>query len=166
MLYEIHCGSADLIGVSLIQNVIHIANQGGVMKEGTLPFFRFPFIVVMTLESETPPIPTPSIRVFEADSRKEVFATLIEAASTFSFDFDESVLATNDDGKPWTKEQLDSMDFETEFRKVCKAVGVTGRSRDKMTKEYFAAVSKIESEAKTVEDETKETATEETFKED
>ncbi|MNV92783.1 hypothetical protein D3C71_1874060 [compost metagenome] len=70
-----------------------------------------------------------------------MFAAFVEpVAATFSLDADDTTVVdkSTNQGTPWTKEQLDSMDWETEFKEVCKSVEITGRSRDKMTKEYLA----------------------------
>lgn len=40
----------------------------------------------------------------------------------------------------YTAETLEALEW-TDFRKVCAAQGVKGRERDKMTKEYLAAIS-------------------------
>lgn len=41
----------------------------------------------------------------------------------------------------YTKEELEAMEWE-ELKDVCKTVGITGRSRDKLEKEYLDAMSK------------------------
>lgn len=137
--YHIHVTSSDSLGLNLIENIIAMANLGATLKPGTLPSMRFPHSCSLILESETPPIPSATVRVFEFDSSKEIFKAFVEpVAATFSMDADTVVDKSTNDGTPWTKEQLDAMDWESEFKEVCKSVDITGRSRDKMTKEYLA----------------------------
>ncbi len=134
MKYHLHITSSDNLGMNLIENVIEMAALGAVMKPGTIPSMRFPQSVSMVLESDTPPTPKPCIRVFEYDGNKEVFASYVEpVVAKFSTEVDDANETTH-----FTKEQLDAMEWESEFKEVCKAVGITGRSRDKMTKEYLA----------------------------
>lgn len=136
--YKLHITGSDSIGLNFVENVVAMANLGAIIEPGTYPTMRFPHGVTMTLEAETPPTPTACIRVFDAETNKEVFAAFIEpTAATFSMDTDVVDKSTNA-GVPWTKEQLLTMDFQTELRAVCEAVGVTGRSKDKMIKEYLA----------------------------
>lgn len=148
-LFHIHVTSSDSLGMNLIENVIKLANMGAVMKPGTIPAMRFPHSVSMILEADEPPYTGPCIRVFEADSCQEIKnpQPVVEPLSaTFSMDSADDTVdadeADETDGvKVYTKEELLAMDFETEFREVCKAVGVTGRGRDKMIKEYLEKVA-------------------------
>jgi len=138
--YKLHITGSDSIGLNFVENIVAMANLGAVIQEGTYPTMRFPHGVTMTLESETPPTPSAVIRVFNAETNREVFAAFVEpTAAEFSMESEET---TNDKstngGTPWTKEQLLAMDFQTELRAVCDAVGITGRSKDKMIKEYLA----------------------------
>lgn len=136
--YNVQVGSADHLGMGMISEIIRIARDyGGELTPGSVPFMRFPHRTHMTVTSATPPMPSASVRVFEADTKREIFADevkVVTVAAKFSMseDGEESVR--------YTKEQLDAMDWETEFKAVCKADGITGRSRDKMTKEYLAKV--------------------------
>lgn len=138
--YHLHVTSSDSLGLNMIENIIKLANQGAYLKHGTLPSMRFPHSCSLEIECETPPVPSATVRVFEHDSNKEVFAVFVEpVAATFSLDNETPVVdKSTNSGTPWTKEQLDGMDWETEFKEVCRAVEITGRSRDKMTKEYLA----------------------------
>lgn len=132
--YQLHITSSDTFGMAWLQTIIDCANMGATMTPGTIPMTRFPHHITMDLETETPPTPTATLRVFEVGGL-EVFTQHVETkAATFSMDTEEDVV----NGEPLTKEQLDALDWETEFKEVCKSVGVTGRSRDKMTKEYLA----------------------------
>lgn len=136
--YKLHITGSDSIGLNFVENVVAMANLGAIIEPGTYPTMRFPHGVTMILEAETPPTPSAVIRVFDAETNKEVFAAFIEpTAATFSMETDVVDKSTNA-GVPWTKEQLLAMDFQTELRAVCEAVGVTGRSKDKMIKEYLA----------------------------
>lgn len=135
--YHLHVTCSDTLGLNLIENVIELANMGAKLKPGTIPSMRFPHSCSMILEAEQPPTPRATVRVFEYDTNKEIFAAFVEPTpSTFSLD--NEVDKSTNAGVPWTKDQLDGMDWETEFKEVCKSVGITGRSRDKMTKEYLA----------------------------
>lgn len=137
--YHLHVTSTDSLGMNMIENIIKLANAGATLKPGSIPFMRFPHSVSMVMTTDTPPTPSATVRVFEMDTSKEVFAAFVEpVAATFSLDSDDTVDVSKNGDTPWTKDQLDGMDWETEFKVVCKAVGITGRSRDKMTKEYLA----------------------------
>lgn len=141
--YHLHVTSTDSLGMNMIENVIKLANAGATLKPGSIPFMRFPHSVSMVITTDTPPTPSATVRVFEMDTNKEVFAAFVpKVAASFSLDTEDEVETVVDVSKngetPWTKEQLDAMDWETEFKEVCKSVGITGRSRDKMTKEYLA----------------------------
>lgn len=136
--YHLRITGADSIGFNFIENVVAAANLGAVITKGAMPMMRFPHSLSMTLVSDTHPVPTACTRVFEAGTNKEIFAAFVEpVASEFSLDVEEVDKSTNG-GVPWTKEQLLAMDFDTELRAVCKSVGITGRSKDKMIKEYLA----------------------------
>lgn len=142
MKYHIHVTSSDSLGMNMIENIVELAGMGAKLKEGTVPYMRFPHSCSMVLEADQPPTPSAVVRVFELETGKEVFAALAEAkAASFSMDEVSVDLSTNN-GEPWTKEQLEAMDFETEFRAVCASVGVKGRSRDKMIKEFLAIQAK------------------------
>lgn len=139
--YKLHITGSDSIGLNFVENVVAMANLGAVIEPGTYPTMRFPHGVTMVLESETPPTPSAVIRVFDAETCKEVFAAFIEPkAAEFSMESEDTVVVdkSTNAGVPWTKEQLLAMDFQTELRAVCEAVGVTGRGKDKMIKEYLA----------------------------
>lgn len=41
----------------------------------------------------------------------------------------------------FTKEELEAMEWE-QLKDVCKTVGITGRNRDKLVKDYLSAMSK------------------------
>ena len=142
-LYEIQIRSLDIFGYSMISDVIQYAGKGAILKEDTLPSMTFPYLCVMTHETEEEPIPTPTARVFNmSDKGREVYIKKIEIVKVendgggFSMEVD-SVFATDDSGKPFTKEALDAMQW-SDFKAVCKAAGVGGRDRVQMTKQYLA----------------------------
>lgn len=138
--YHIHVTGSDSLGLNFIENIVEVANLGAVLKEGTLPNMRFPHSCSMVLESETHPNPRPTVRVFEYDTNSEIFASLVkpEAAKFTLESVDETI---DEEVKPFTKEQLNEMDWESEFKEVMKSAGITGRSRDKMTKQYISKFS-------------------------
>lgn len=133
--YQLHITSSDTFGMAWLQTIIDCANMGATMTPGTIPMTRFPHHITMDLETETPPNPTATLRVFEVGGVEVFAANAVTKAATFSMESEEDEVVI---GEPLTKEQLDALDWETEFKEVCKSVGVTGRSRDKMTKEYLA----------------------------
>lgn len=141
--YHIHVTSSDSLGMNLIENVIQLANMGAVMKPGTIPAMRFPHSVSMILEAPEPPYTSACIRVFEFDSNQEIKNPKpAPVAATFSMESTSEDKSDLEDGsKVYTREELLAMDFETEFRAVCKAVGVVGRGKDKMIKEYLEKVA-------------------------
>lgn len=140
MKYEIHVGSADHIGMGMINGIIEVAALGGKLKEGSIPYMRFPYMTVMTLEADEPPMPTPSMRVFEAESKKEVHAVMVQAKqSEFSMELEDTPkvdLSLNGD-RPWSKEELEAMDFDNEFKPVMAAAGITGKKRALMQNNYL-----------------------------
>lgn len=137
--FHLHVTGSDSLGLNFIENIVAMANLGAVIKPGTIPSMRFPHSLSMELEAELPPVPSACVRVFEHDSNKEIFAAFVEpVAATFSMESEDEVDKSTNNGTPWTKEQLLAMDFDTELRAVCKSVGITGRSKDKMIKEYLA----------------------------
>lgn len=138
MKYHIHVTSSDSLGLNMIENIIELANMGATMKPGSLPSMRFPHSCSMVLETDTPPTPRATMRVFEFDSNKEVFAAFVEPkASGFSTEV-ETVDKSTNGGTPWTKEQLEAMDWDTEFKPVMDAAGIGGKQRARMTKDYLA----------------------------
>jgi hypothetical protein len=144
--YHLHVTGKDSLGLNFIENLIEMANLGATLKEGTIPNMRFPHSVSLVLEAEQPPVPNACIRVFEYDSCKEVFAAFVEpVASGFSLDTDTPVVDTSTNaGVPWTKDQLEAMEWETEFKKVMTDAGIGGRKRDTMTNAYLAKFKQVE----------------------
>lgn len=141
MKYHIHVTSKDSLGMNMIENIIELANMGATLKEGTLPAMRFPHSVSMVLESDTPPTPSAVMRVFEYDTNKEIFPVFVApVAATFSVDSEKVDKSTNS-GTPWTKDQLEAMDWDTEFKVVMADAGIDGKRRAKMTSDYIAKYS-------------------------
>lgn len=142
-LYEIHIASADMLGFGMIDSIIEYASKGAVRKEGTLPVMKFPFQIVMTHEAEEEPVPTPTCRVFNMDDKaREVRIKKVEVVKVekenggFSMEVDP-VFATDDNGKRFTKEALEALSWE-DFKNILKADNISGRDRQKMTKQYLA----------------------------
>ena len=128
-LYELHVRSADPLGLGMIQSIVDLANDGATIKEGVLPRLSFPHSTILVIETDVEPTPTPTVRVFNMseDSREVFIEQEAPESSTFSMSFGDT---------PVTKEKLDAMDFK-DFRELCKTVGVKGRDRNQMTREYM-----------------------------
>lgn len=156
-LYSVHVNSKDQFGQDLVDNLLWLGSLGAKQKEGSFSKLSFPFRVQLELEADEPPMPSATVKVYD-HKNKEIFATVLQAQAkkeekkgeiqspAFSVDQEEDKessvdmsLALNDEGKPWTKEQLDDLDWST-FKDVVKAAhGITGRDRVKMTKQYLEA---------------------------
>ena len=153
-LYSVHVNSKDQFGQDLVDNLLWLGSLGAKQKEGSFSKLSFPFRVQLELEADEPPMPSATVKVYDYKN-KEIFATVLQAqakkedkkaeAVHFSVDQEEDKvpsvdmsLALNDEGKPWTKEQLDDLDWDT-FKAVTATQNITGRSRDKMTKQYLEA---------------------------
>lgn len=160
MKYEVHVTSKDQFGQDLVDHLLKLGALGAKQKEGTFSKLSFPFRVTLEVEADEPPMPSATVKVYD-EKKKEVFATVLQAQAkkeekkeepkaNFSVEQEESEdsevdLSTNDDGQPWTKEQLEDLDWDT-FKAVVATKSVTGRSRDKMTKQYLEAVKVAESQ--------------------
>lgn len=157
MKYEVHVTSKDQFGQDLVDHLLKLGALGAKQKEGTFSKLSFPFRVTLEVEADEPPMPSATVKVYD-EKKKEVFATVLQAQAkkeekkeeskaNFSVEQEESEdgevdLSTNDDGQPWTKEQLEDLDWDI-FKKVMKAsFGITGRDRAKMQRQYL---EKIES---------------------
>jgi hypothetical protein len=138
MLYQINITSKDHLGLNMIENIVEMANKGAVLKPGAMPIMNFPHSCTMLIDSDTPPTPNAFIRVFEVDSKKEVLPSTSEPEVKVPTEPATFSMENSDEHKPLTREELDKLDFQTEFKDLCKSVGITGRDREKMTKEYFA----------------------------
>lgn len=140
MKYEVHVGSSDHIGMGMINGIVEVAAMGGKVKEGTIPYMRFPYMTIMEVELDQPPMPKPSMRVFESVSRKEVHAVMVQAKQAeFTMELEDAPkvkLDLNGD-RPWTKEELEAMDFDNEFKPVMAAAGITGKKRALMQTKYL-----------------------------
>lgn len=161
MKYEVHVSGKDALGSNIIEEVLALGALGAKQKEGQLNLLKFPFRMVFEVEAEEPPMPSAQRRVFDA-KKKEVFATVLQAQAkkeekkvenkeVANFSVEQEVeepevdLSTNDAGEPWTKEQLEDLDWDT-FKAVVATKDVRGRARDKMTKQYLEAVKEPESQ--------------------
>ena len=165
--YEVHITSKDTFGHDVVDQLLRFGKYDNVqVKQGTLPHLKFPFTVYLTLESDEAPMPSAQVRVFDYKKR-EVFANVLmeelkkkeklaekeakkadgEGKANFSVEQEEkeednSALALNPAGEPWTKEQLDDLEWDT-FKKVMKvSFDIKGRDRQKMTRTYLEAVAK------------------------
>jgi len=142
-LYEIHIASADMLGFGMIDSIIEYAAKGAVRKDGVLPVMKFPFQIVMTHETEEEPVPTPTCRVFNMDDKarevriKKVEVVKVEKESGGFIKEVDPVFATDDNGKRFTKEALEALSWE-DFKNILKADNISGRDRQKMTKQYLA----------------------------
>lgn len=139
MQYELVIKSADPLGFGMVESIIEFAAQGAVVKPGTIPHLKFPHVINMVIDSDTPPVAQPPhVRVFELESRKEVHRVFAEKeAAGFSLDAEKTDKSLNGD-RPWTKEELEGMDWESEFKVVMADAGIGGKQRARMTKDYLA----------------------------
>lgn len=168
MQYEIHVTAKDMMGSGLVETLLELGALGATVKPNTYCRLSFPQQVTLVLEADEPPMPNAQVRVFDY-KKKEVFAKALEEqrkekekaekkeakkqesveAANFSTEQEEedesgdvdNSLATNDEGKPWTKEQLEDLDWPT-FKKALKqSFGITGRNRPQMQKQYLDKVA-------------------------
>lgn len=159
MKYEVHVSSKDMFGHDVADMLLHFGSLGAKVKEGTFPRMKFPYSVILELEAEEPPMPSGQVRVFDYKN-KEIFANVLldqlrekeKAVSNFSTEQEEVEedsgvsLALNPEGNPWTKEQLEDLEWGV-FKKVVKqAFGITGRDRVKMTRQYLDKVAESKTE--------------------
>ena len=156
MKYEVHVSSKDMFGHDVVDMLLHFGSLGAKVKEGTFPRMKFPYSVILELEAEETPMPSGQVRVFDYKN-KEIFANVLldqlrekekaaeKEGGNFSVEQKEeeidNSLALNPEGNPWTKEQLEDLEWDI-FKKVVKqAFGITGRDRLKMTRQYLDKVS-------------------------
>lgn len=161
MKYEVHVSSKDMFGHDVVDMLLHFGSLGAKVKEGTFPRMKFPYSVILELEAEEPPMPSGQVRVFDYKN-KEIFANVLldqlrekekaaeKEAGNFSVEQKEeeidNSLALNPEGNPWTKEQLEDLEWDV-FKKVVKqAFGITGRDRLKMTRQYLDKVAESKTE--------------------
>lgn len=157
MKYEVHVSSKDMFGHDVVDMLLHFGSLGAKVKEGTFPRMKFPYSVILELEAEEPPMPSGQVRVFDYKN-KEIFANVLldqlrekeKAVSNFSTEQEEVEedsgvsLALNPEGNPWTKEQLEDLDWHS-FKKALKqSFGITGRNRPQMTRQYLEKVAETQ----------------------
>lgn len=151
MKYEVHVSSKDMNGHDVVDMLLHFGSLGAKVKEGTFPRMKFPYSVILELEAEEPPMPSGQVRVFDYKN-KEIFANVLldqlrekekaaeKEGGNFSVEQKEdeidNSLALNPEGNPWTKEQLEDLSWEA-LKRVCASVGLKGRDRNKLTREYL-----------------------------
>lgn len=161
MKYEVHVSSKDMFGHDVVDMLLHFGSLGAKVKEGTFPRMKFPYSVILELEAEETPMPSGQVRVFDYKN-KEIFANVLldqlrekekaaeKEVGNFSVEQKEeeidNSLALNPEGNPWTKEQLEDLEWDV-FKKVVKqAFGITGRDRLKMTRQYLDKVAESKTE--------------------
>lgn len=156
MKYEVHVSSKDMFGHDVVDMLLHFGSLGAKVKEGTFPRMKFPYSVILELEAEETPMPSGQVRVFDYKN-KEIFANVLldqlrekekaaeKEGGNFSVEQKEEEidpsLSLNPEGKPWTKEQLEDLQWET-FKKVMKvSFDIKGRDRQKMSRQYLEKVN-------------------------
>lgn len=168
MKYEVHVSSKDMFGHDVVDMLLHFGSLGAKVKEGTFPRMKFPYSVILELEAEEPPMPSGQVRVFDYKN-KEIFANVLldqirekekaaekakakeDKQGNFSTEQEEKEdeidpsLSLNPEGKPWTKEQLEDLEWNS-FKKVVKTQGISGRDRAKMTRQYLDKVAETKAE--------------------
>lgn len=129
MKYQLIVKCGNSLGFGWLENIVALANQGAVLKEGVMQSMRFPHTAYMEIESQEDPVATPFIRVFREDKSEVSIIKETKEVSGFSMDVDTDVRLT--------KEELDALEW-TAFKEVCKTVDVKGRDRNLMTTQYLA----------------------------
>lgn len=111
--YEIFITGSDLMGYDFINKVVKYANLGAVISEDEIPRVKnFPQTVRMVLSTELALKEGPGVR-----------------------------LAAYREVVPYTKEELDAMSWD-DLKAAAKLAGLSGRDRDKLTREYLAEMEK------------------------
>ncbi|MDF5713558.1 MAG: hypothetical protein PUP93_06635 [Rhizonema sp. NSF051] len=111
--YEIFITGNDILGFDFINKIVKYANMGAVISDKEIPRVKnFPQTVRMYLETTDALKEEPGVR-----------------------------LAAYREVVPYTKEELDAMSWD-ELKAAAKLVGLTGRDRDKLTREYLAEMDK------------------------
>lgn len=101
------------MGYDFINKIVKYANMGAVISEEEIPRVKnFPQTVRLYLETELALKEEPGVR-----------------------------LAAYREVVPYTKEELDDMSWD-DLKAAAKLVGLTGRDRDKLTREYIAEMEK------------------------
>ncbi|ANA49250.1 hypothetical protein PMW_125 [Pseudomonas phage phiPMW] len=135
MKYEIRVTSIDPLGFSMLNDVIRLAAEGAVLKEGVYPVLSFPYIVTLEIEADEPPVASATVRVFEMESRKEILPPVAEPVKASTFSLGE------DPDKVYTREELDAMEW-TQVQDIARNKGITGKQRNKVTNAYLALFDK------------------------
>lgn len=129
MKYDLIVKCGNSLGFGWLETIVELANQGAVLKEGVMQMMKFPHTCYMQIESDVDPIATPTLRVFREDKTEVFIVKEEDEVSEFTMTVDTSVRLT--------KEQLDALEWTTEFKAVMKADGIGGRDRNKMTTQYL-----------------------------
>lgn len=111
--YEVFITGNDIMGYDFINKVVKYANMGAVISEEEIPRVKnFPQTVRLYLETELALKEEPGVR-----------------------------LAAYREVVPYTKEELDDMEWET-LKEICRKVDITGRDRSKLVRDYLAEMEK------------------------
>lgn len=111
--YEVFITGGDIMGYDFIEKIVKYANLGAVISKEEIPRVKnFPQTVRLYLETEQALKEEPGVR-----------------------------LAAYREVVPYTKEELDGMSWD-ELRAAAKLAGLSGRDRDKLTREYLAEMEK------------------------
>lgn len=111
--YEIFITGGDIMGYDFINKIVKYANLGATISDEEIPRVKnFPQTVRMVIETEDVLKEEPGVR-----------------------------LAAYREVEAFTKEQLEDMDWDT-LKETCRKVGITGRDRQKLVKEYLEELSK------------------------
>jgi len=156
MKYEVHVSSKDMFGHDVVDMLLHFGSLGAKVKEGTFPRMKFPYSVILELEAEETPMPSGQVRVFDYKN-KEIFANVLldqlrekekakvkeDKQGNFSTEQEDEIdpsLSLNPEGKPWTKEQLEDLQWES-LKRVAASVGLKGRDKQKLIRQYLEKMS-------------------------
>ena len=112
--YKITLKSTDIIGVKWLHNIVKFANMGAVIEDRFFTKTSFPHEVTMILETDT------DFRI-ETDMKEGIIVYPVMVAKT--------------------KKEMDAMEWN-EFKKECRAWGISGRQRDTMLNQYMKATEK------------------------
>lgn len=129
MKYQLVVKCGNSLGFGWLEQIVELANQGAVLKDGVMQMLKFPHTCWMEIESDVEPTPNPFVRVFREDKSEVLAVKEVEEVNSFSMDIDTSVRKT--------KEELDALEWD-EFKALLKANGIGGRDRNKMTNQYLA----------------------------
>lgn len=106
--YEVFITGSDILGFDFINKIVKYANMGAVISKDEIPRVKnFPQTVRMYIETDKVLKEEPGVR-----------------------------LAAYREVVKYTKEELDAMSWE-DLKAVAKTANLTGRDRDKLTRQYL-----------------------------